>query len=63
MSAAKQLVPELENGAVMTREEFHATYADCEEYERVELIEGVVYLPSPIKGETHSDPHGLVSSG
>ncbi len=49
MSAARHLSPALENGAVMTREEFHRLYAECEGYERVELIEGIVYMPSPIK--------------
>jgi Uma2 family endonuclease len=52
--------PTLENGAVMTREEFHRLYAECEKYERVELIEGVVYLPSPIKVDGHSREHRLV---
>lgn len=60
MSAAKHLAPALENGAVMSREEFHRLYAECEGYERVELIEGVVFMPSPIKVESHADPHGLV---
>ncbi len=59
-TARKSPVPQLENGAVMTREEFHRLYADCEEYERVELIEGVVYLPSPVKVESHADPHALI---
>ncbi len=43
----------LENGAVMGREEFHRLFEDCEELERVELIEGVVYMPSPVKIEQH----------
>ena len=60
MSMTRRLAPELENGAVMSREEFHAAYADCHEFDRVELIEGVVYLPSPIKVDSHADPHGLI---
>jgi Uma2 family endonuclease len=56
MSAAPKLVPELENGAVMTREEFHAIYSQCEDLHRVELIEGVVYLPSPISLRQHGHP-------
>jgi hypothetical protein len=39
----------LENGDVMSRQEFHRLYSECEDLERVELIEGVVYLPSPIR--------------
>jgi Uma2 family endonuclease len=56
----KPPTPELENGAVMTREEFHALYSRCEGLERVELIEGVVYLPSPIKARGHSRPQNLM---
>ncbi len=44
----------------MTREEFHAAYLECEGLDRVELIEGVVYLPSPIKMETHAEPQSLM---
>lgn len=45
--------PLLENGAMMQRLEFHALFSDCEDLEYVELIEGVVYLPSPIKLAGH----------
>lgn len=51
---------ELENGAVMSRAEFHALYSECEGLERVELIEGVVYMPSPIRILGHSREQGLV---
>ncbi|MFN0093792.1 MAG: Uma2 family endonuclease [Dehalococcoidia bacterium] len=52
--------PHLENGDVMSRAEFHALYADCEEYERVELIEGVVYMPSPVRVTQHARHHTMV---
>jgi Uma2 family endonuclease len=52
--------PMLENGAVMPREEFHRFYSNCESAERVELIEGVVYLPSPTKLLGHANEQGLV---
>ena len=45
--------PRLENGATMSRAEFHRIYSECEELDRVELIEGVVYLPWPIKVKGH----------
>jgi Uma2 family endonuclease len=60
MSAAKHLAPALENGAVMTREEFHRLYAECEGYERVELIEGVVFMPSPVRFESHDKQASLL---
>ncbi|MGH2609241.1 MAG: Uma2 family endonuclease [Tepidiformaceae bacterium] len=51
---------ELENGAVMSREQFHALYSECEGLERVELIEGVVYMPSPVRVQQHQRPAKLV---
>ncbi len=50
----------LENGDVMSREEFHRRYSECEALERVELIEGVVYMPSPIKIRGHSREQKLM---
>ncbi len=50
----------LENGAVMTREEFHRAYSECEGLERVELIEGVVFMPSPISLTNHARPQKLM---
>lgn len=56
----QQTRPRLENGDVMRREEFHRLYSECEELERVELIEGVVYMPSPIRVEGHAREQGLM---
>jgi Uma2 family endonuclease len=50
----------LENGARMSRPEFHHLYEDCEGLEKVELIEGVVYMPSPMKIEQHSRQNTLL---
>jgi len=52
-SGVEERLPWLENGAVMSRAEFHRRYSQCEGLERVELIEGVVYMPSPVKVEFH----------
>lgn len=57
---AQQTRPRLENGDVMTREEFHRLYSDCAGLERVELIEGVVYMPSPIRVQGHAREQGLL---
>jgi Uma2 family endonuclease len=56
----RQTAARLENGDVMSREEFHRLYSECEELERVELIEGVVYMPSPIRFEGHAEEQALV---
>ena len=53
-------VGRLENGAVMGRDEFHRLYTFRPELHRVELVEGVVYMPSPIIVEGHADAQALV---
>lgn len=54
-----QELARLENGARLSREEFHRLYEQCEGLEHVELIEGVVYMPSPIKFLGHSREQAL----
>jgi Uma2 family endonuclease len=49
-----------DNGDVMSREEFHRLYSECEDLEHVELIEGVVYLPSPTRSQGHADEQSLI---
>lgn len=49
-----------ENGDVLSREEFHRLYSECKDLEHVELIEGVVYLPSPIRLVGHAREQSLV---
>jgi Uma2 family endonuclease len=51
--------PQLENGDVMGREEFHRRFSDCQDLERAELIEGVVYMPSPVRIVQHERPAKL----
>ncbi len=53
-------VGRLENGAVLGRREFHRLYTLRPELHRVELVEGVVYMPSPINVEGHADAQALV---
>lgn len=43
----------------MTRVEFHRLYLQLPDV-RAELIEGVVYVASPLRAELHGDPHALV---
>lgn len=56
--ASKQLP--FDNGDVMSREQFHRLYSECEELQRVELIEGIVYLPSPIRSKGHAEEQMLM---
>jgi Uma2 family endonuclease len=41
----------------LTREEFERRYDAMPELKKAELIEGVVYMPSPVRHRRHSQPH------
>lgn len=50
----------LESGDHLTREEFHRRYSARPDIKKAELIEGVVYVSSPVRVELHGEPHGFV---
>src|SRR5262249_13500096 len=50
------LVP-LEPGDRLTRDEFERRYEAMPALKKAELIEGVVYMPSPVRYHRHSQPH------
>jgi len=52
-----ELVPELENGDRLTRAEFERRYDAMPDLKKAELIEGVVYMPSPVRHRRHSRPN------
>ncbi|WP_375468552.1 Uma2 family endonuclease [uncultured Nostoc sp.] len=54
----KQRIPPLENGDRLTRYEFERRYQAMPRHQKAELIEGVVYLASPLRFESHAEPHG-----
>ena len=47
----------LENGDRLTRDEFEQRYQDMPHLKKAELIEGVVYLASPVRVKKHGQPH------
>jgi Uma2 family endonuclease len=47
----------LEPGDRLTREEFERRYDAMPHVKKAELIEGVVYMPSPVRHQRHSRPH------
>jgi Uma2 family endonuclease len=49
--------PPLESGDHLTRAEFERRYELHPEIKKAELIEGVVYVASPIRTKQHADPH------
>ena len=48
-------------GDVLTRDEFERRYAAMPQLKKAELIEGVVYMPSPVRHPQHSRPHALLT--
>lgn len=52
-------VPRLENGDHLTREEFERRYSAMADLKKAELIEGIVYMPSPVRHSLHGKPHGV----
>lgn len=51
-------LPPLENGDRLTRPEFERRYHAMPELRKAELIEGVVYMASPLRFTPHAEPHG-----
>ena len=47
----------LENGDRLTRGEFERRYEARPDIKKAELIEGVVYMPSPTRSASHARPH------
>jgi Uma2 family endonuclease len=50
-------VPLLEAGDQLTRQEFERRYDAMPELKKAELIEGEVYMPSPVRLNQHGGPH------
>ncbi|MEH2386474.1 MAG: Uma2 family endonuclease [Nostoc sp.] len=53
-------VPPLENGDRLTRFEFERRYSAMPKLKKAELIEGTVYMASPLRFEPHAEPHARV---
>lgn len=56
----RSAVPSLQAGDHLSRAEFERRYRAMPYVKRAELIEGVVYMPSPVHYLQHSRPHGTV---
>ncbi len=50
-------IPPLENGDSLSRAEFERRYDAMPDLKRAELIEGEVYVSSPVRHRQHSKPH------
>lgn len=54
---SKLSVPPLENGDRLIRPEFERRYNSMPNLKKAELIEGTVYMASPLRFEPHAEPH------
>ncbi|QQE65570.1 hypothetical protein GFS31_22580 [Leptolyngbya sp. BL0902] len=58
-SAKPTVAPPLESGDRLTRPEFERRYATAP-VTQAELIEGVVYVASPLRFQQHAEPHSRI---
>lgn len=60
VSASASRIPPLESGDRLTRYEFEQRYNAMPDLKKAELIEGVVYLASPVRSRSHGQPHAAL---
>lgn len=53
-------IPALENGDRLSRVEFERRYNAMPHLKKAELIEGIVYMPSPVRLSEHGEPHSYL---
>jgi Uma2 family endonuclease len=56
-SGPTEELPPLRAGDRLTRDEFERRYRAMPDVNKAELIEGVVYMPSPVSTDEHGSPH------
>ena len=56
-----QIIPPLCNGDHLDRIEFERRYEAMQDVKKAELIEGVVFMPSPVSTDNHGDQHSLLT--
>src|SRR5499426_2902140 len=59
-TSVPERIPPLQNGDRLTRPEFERRYDAMPHLKKAELIEGVVYMPSPVRFQHHGRPHALL---
>ncbi len=52
--------PPLESGDRQTRDQFEHRYHGAPEITKAELVEGVVFVASPVRANRHGRPHALI---
>src|SRR5438034_6357013 len=59
-ASSPESIPPLEPGDRLSRSEFERRYEAMPQLKKAELIEGVVYMPSPVRFRRHSRPHAVL---
>src|SRR6266446_4346544 len=54
--------PLLEPGDRLSRDEFERRYQRMPHVKKAELIEGIVYMPSPVRVKKHAEPHSQLGT-
>src|SRR5205823_1385150 len=57
---SRREVPPLVAGDRLSRDEFERRYHEMPHVKKAELIEGIVYMPSPVRLTLHGWPHSLL---
>src|SRR5213080_3371673 len=52
----------LEPGDHLSRDEFERRYERMPHLKKAELIEGIVYMPSPLRAGSHAEPHSQLGT-
>src|SRR3989442_12699660 len=52
----------LESGDRLSRDEFERRYERMPHVKKAELIEGIVYMPSPVRVKKHAEPHSQLGT-
>src|SRR3712207_5998676 len=60
MPSAAEVRQELESGDRLTREEFHRRFCGRPDIRKAELVNGVVYVPSPARWGKHGKHQSIV---
>lgn len=58
--SSQKHLPPVESGDRLTRPEFERRYTAATHIRKAELIEGIVYVASPLRHEQHGKPHSRV---
>jgi len=54
--------PLLEPGDRLTRDEFERRYNRMRHFKKAELVEGTVFMPSPVRAKKHAEPHNQLGT-